>query len=52
MRTPRRNYTAAFKGDRTLAELTEKYDVHASQTNLTERSLIEIRVTRWPPAQG
>lgn len=40
MRRPRRNHTAAFKakvalaalkGDKTLAELAEKYDVHANQ---------------------
>ena len=40
MRRPRRNHTAAFKakvalaalkGDKTLAELAEKYDVHGSQ---------------------
>ena len=40
MRRPRRNHTAAYKakvalaalkGDKTLAELSEKFDVHASQ---------------------
>jgi transposase-like protein len=40
MRRPRRNHTAKFKatvalaalkGDKTLAELAEKYDVHANQ---------------------
>jgi transposase len=40
MRRPRRNHTAAFKakvalaaikGDKTLAELAEKFDVHANQ---------------------
>ena len=40
MRRPRRNHTAAFKakvglaalkGDKTLAELAEKYDVHGNQ---------------------
>ena len=40
MRRPRRNHTAAYKakvalaalkGDKTLAELCEKFDVHASQ---------------------
>ena len=39
MRRPRRNHTAAFKakvalaalkGDKTLAELADKYDVHGS----------------------
>ena len=39
MKRPRRNHTAAYKakvalaalkGDKTLAELSEKYDVHAS----------------------
>ena len=40
MKRPRRNHTAAYKakvalaalkGDQTLAELSEKFDVHASQ---------------------
>src|SRR3954454_6581901 len=40
MRRPRRNHTAAYKakvalaalkGDKTLAELSERFDVHASQ---------------------
>ena len=40
MKRPRRNHTAAYKakvalaavkGDKTLAELAEKFDVHASQ---------------------
>ena len=40
MKRPRRNHTAAYKakvalaalkGDKTLAELSEKFDVHASQ---------------------
>jgi transposase len=40
MRRPRRNHTASFKAkvavaalkdDKTLAELAEKFDVHASQ---------------------
>src|SRR6266516_6842063 len=40
MRRPRRNHTAAYKakvalaalkGDKTLAELSEKFDVHSSQ---------------------
>ena len=40
MKRPRRNHTAAYKakvalaalkGDKTLAELSEKYDVHVSQ---------------------
>ncbi len=44
MRRPRQNYTAAFnakvvlaamKGDKTLAELAEKYDVRGNQ------------ITRW-----
>ena len=39
MKRPRRNHTAAYKakvalaalkGDKTLAELSEKFDVHAS----------------------
>ena len=40
MKRPRRNHTAAYKakvalaalkGDKTLAELSQKYDVHVSQ---------------------
>ena len=50
MRRPRRNHTAAFKakvglaafkGDRTLAELAEKYNVHGSQ--ITPRSRRRFR---------
>ena len=52
MRRPRRNHTAAFKakvamaalrGDKTLAELSQQFDVHANQitewkTRLQERA--------------
>lgn len=31
MRSPRRNHTAAIKGDETLAALAEKFDVHPNQ---------------------
>jgi transposase len=50
MRRPRRNHTAAFKakvalaalkGDRTLAELVEKYDVHGSQITQWRTQLLE-----------
>ena len=50
MRRPRRNHTAAFKakvalaalkGDRTLAELAEKYDVHGSQITQWKTQLLE-----------
>jgi transposase len=50
MRRPRRNHTAAFKakvalaalkGDRTLAELAEKYDVHANQITQWKTQLLE-----------
>src|SRR6266498_4498539 len=50
MRRPRRNHTAAFKakvalaalkGDRTLAELAEKYDVHANQITQGKTQLLD-----------
>ena len=50
MRRPRRNHTAAFKanvalatlkGDKTLAELAEKYDVHGSQIVQWKTQLLE-----------
>ena len=50
MRRPRRNHTAAFKakvalaalkGDRTLAELAEKYDVQGSQITQWKTQLLE-----------
>jgi transposase len=51
MRRPRRNHTAAFKakialaalkGDKTLAELVEKYDVHADQIAQWKTQLFEL----------
>ena len=50
MRRPRRNHTAAFKAkvavaalkdDKTLAELAEKFDVHASQITQWKTQLLE-----------
>lgn len=50
MRRPRRNHTAAFKakvalaalkGDRTLAELAEKYDVHGNQITQWKAQLLD-----------
>ena len=50
MRRPRRNHTAAYKakvalaalkGDKTLAELAEKYDVHGSQITQWKAQLLE-----------
>ena len=50
MRRPRRNHTAAFKakvalaalkGDRTLAELAEKFDVHANQITQWKAQLLD-----------
>lgn len=50
MRRPRRNHTAAFKakvalaalkGDRMLAELAEKYDVHPNQITQWKTQLLE-----------
>ena len=50
MRRPRRNHTAAFKakvavgalkGDKTLAELAEKFDVHPNQIVQWKTQLLE-----------
>ena len=50
MRRPRRNHTASFKAkvavaalkdDKTLAELAEKFDVHASQITQWKTQLLE-----------
>ena len=50
MRRPRRNHTAAFKakvalaalkGDRTLTELAEKFDVHANQITQWKTQLLD-----------
>jgi|SRR5579885_3196944 transposase-like protein len=50
MKRPRRNHTAAFKakvalaaarGDRTMAELAEQFDVHASQITQWKSELLE-----------
>jgi len=50
MRRPRRNHTAAFKakvavaalkGDKTLAELAEKFDVHGNQITQWKAQLLQ-----------
>jgi transposase len=50
MRRPRRNHTAAFKAkvalaalkeDKTLAELAEKFDIHANQIAQWRQQLLE-----------
>jgi len=50
MTRPRRNHTAAFKakvtlaalkGDKTLAELAEKYDVHRNQITQWKTQLLD-----------
>lgn len=50
MRRPRRNHTAAFKakvalaaikGEKTLAELAEQFDVHANQITQWKAQLLE-----------
>jgi len=39
MRGPRRNHTAALKGDETLAALAEKFDIHPNKiTQLLENA--------------
>ena len=49
-RRPRRNHTAVFKakvalaavrGDKTLAELAQKFDVHPNQITLWKTQLVE-----------
>ena len=72
MRRPRRNHTVAFKakvavaalkGDKTLAELAEKFDIHANQITQWRTQLLEgasgvfltpgeERDTTGPPAYG
>ena len=68
MRRPRRNHTAAFKakvalaaarGDKTMAELSEQFDIHGSQitqwkTELLERAteLFSTPAERAASAQG
>jgi len=68
MRRPRRNHTAAFKakvalaaarGDKTMAELSEQFDVHSSQitqwkTELLDRAteLFSTPAERAASAQG
>lgn len=68
MRRPRRNHTAAFKakvamaalkGDKTLVELAQQYDVHANQitqwkTQLQERakSMFETATERAQQQTG
>jgi len=56
MRRPRRNHTAAFevmvslaalKGEKTLAELAEKFDVHANQ--MSHQHLVPLPVTVSTP---
>ena len=51
MRRPRRNHTAAFKakaavaalkGDKTLAELAEKFDVHTNQITHGEHNYWKV----------
>ena len=53
MRRPRRNHTAVFKakvaiaaikGDQTLAQLTERFDVHPNQITQWEAELLERAV--------
>lgn len=50
MKRPRRNHTAAFKakvaltaarGDKTMAELSEQFDVHSSQITQWKNELLE-----------
>ena len=56
MRRPRRNHTAAFKakvavaalkGDKTLAELAEKFDLHANQITQWRAQLLEGATDPW-----
>jgi transposase len=54
MRRPRRNHTAKFKakvavaalkGDKTLAEITEEFEVHANQIVIWKQQLLESAET-------
>jgi len=53
MRRPRRNHTAAFKakvalaalkGDRTMAELAEKFDLHPNQITTWKTQLLDAAI--------
>ncbi len=60
-RRPRRNHTAAFKakvalaalkGEKTLSELAEQFDVHANQITSWKAQLLEGAVGRLRRSQG
>jgi transposase len=40
-RRPRRNHTPALKGEKTLAELAQQFDVHANQITQWRSQLLE-----------
>ena len=40
-RRPRRNHTAALKGEKTLLELAQQFDVHANQITQWKSQLLE-----------
>jgi transposase len=61
MRRPRRNHTAKFKakvavaalkGDKTLAEITEEFDVHANQIVIWKQQLLESAETLFSGSLG
>jgi len=61
MRRPRRNHAAAYKakvalaalkGDKTLAELSEKFDVHASQILQWKTQLLDGAMGGIPEPGG
>jgi len=60
---PRRNHSPAFKakvalaaikGERTVAQLAEQFDVHPNQSPLGKRSLraARLRYSGWPAVVG
>ncbi len=60
-RRPRRNHTPAFKakvalaaikGDRTLAQLAEQFDVHANQITTWKEQLLEGAADVFGPGSG
>ena len=60
-RRPRRNHTPAFKakvalaaikGDRTLAQLAEQFDVHANQITTWKEQLLEGAADVFGPGPG
>jgi transposase len=61
MRRPRRNHSAAFKakvalvavqGEATLAELSQRYDVHANQITQWKQQLVDHAAAAFGESDG